>query len=321
MPRVSALVCTYNRCESFRDTLQALEGQRLDKCLDFEILVVDNNSNDKTRPMVEEVRQTSTWPVRYLFEPIQGKTHALNRGINAATGDFIAFCDDDTVPELDWVQRLYEALDFYKADCTGGPVRPLWQGKPPKWLDDPARHFGPLAVLDRGDKPIIAGERERVRGNFLLGSNMAVRRSVFREVGLFRTDLGRAGANLGGSEDSEMMRRLLIAGKRLVYVPTAVVWHKIPFERMTLAYLRKWNFWMARTTARMSELRRVTLRFLLLDCAKSVFVALAYYVLGRQEKAVGAEINFWWRLGMFVELFNRKLSGRSYKTEPCQPLA
>ncbi|MBI4357840.1 MAG: glycosyltransferase family 2 protein, partial [Candidatus Omnitrophica bacterium] len=172
MPRVSVVVCTYNRCESLRDNLQSLRDQQLIEGLELEMVVVDNNSKDATPKVVEEVGRTSAWPVRYLFEPIQGKSHALNRGIKAARGDFIAFCDDDVIADQLWIQSLCEAFLAYDADAVGGPVRPLWFGKPPKWLEDPERQFGMLAILDRGDKPIIAGEAEQAAGNFLLGSNL-----------------------------------------------------------------------------------------------------------------------------------------------------
>lgn len=305
MFKASVIVCTYNRCESLRDTLSSLVHQCADEGLDCDIIVVDNNSTDGTKTVVEEVAGKSGKPVRYLFEPLQGKSHALNSGIRAACGDFIAFCDDDVIADSNWIQELYKAFVTFNADVVGGPVKPLWSSKPPKWLEDPARQFGPLAVLDRGERPIIAGEAERKAGNFLFGSNMAIRRSVFNEVGLFRTDLGPAGARKGGSEDSEMVKCLLEVNKRMVYIPTAFVIHKIPPERMTLAYLRKWNFWMARSNARLSTFQKVTPSALLLDCMKSACAALSYYAVGKHTNAVGAEINFWWRLGTLVELLTK----------------
>ncbi len=304
MSNFSIIICTYNRCESLRETLEALQNQTAKG--DFEIIVVDNNSTDRTNETVNEFSSRSKWPVRYLFEPIQGKSHALNRGINSAKGEFIAFCDDDTVPDSRWIQELYEAFIIYSADCVGGPVRPLWISTPPKWLEDPARQFGMLALLDRGDQPLIAGEQDRLEGNFLFGSNLALRHSIFSEIGLFRIDLGRASSNLTGGEDSEMIRRLLTAGKKLVYVPSAVVQHKIPPQRMTLGYLRKWNYWMARSTVRISEFKRITAKILLWECTKSAAVALCYYATGAKVKAIGVEINFWWKLGMLAELLSGK---------------
>ena len=303
---MSVVISAYNRCESLRDTLESLVDQRVNQDLHYEIIVVDNNSKDETRTVVEGIALKSKRPVRYLFEPIQGKSYAMNCGTRAALGKFVAYCDDDVVADQDWVQNLCEAFLAYDADTVGGPVRPLWFKKPPEWLESPEKQFGPLAILDRGNKPIIAGETERVGGNFLLGSNIAIRSSVLREVGLFRTDLGRAAGNLAGGEDSEMVRRLLERGKRLVYVPTAIVNHKVPAERMTLAYLRRWNFWMARSNVRMSTFRHVTFAVLLLECLKSMGVAFSYYAIGARVKAIGAEINFWWRLGMLTEMLSRK---------------
>lgn len=314
MPSVSIVICAYNRCESLRETLVAVQNQQIEAELSLEIFVVDNNSTDQTKDVVSECSQSSRWPIHYLFEPSQGKSYAQNTGIQAGTGDFVAFLDDDVVPERHWLNGLYDTLLKYNADCVGGPVKPLWLAKPPKWLEDPRRQFGMLALLDRGDQILVAGEKERLAGNFLFGSNLAVRRSVFSEVGLFRTDLGPSGRMKYGGEDSEMVKRLLMAGKKMVYVPKAMVRHRIPSQRMTLTYLRKWNYWTARSTVRISEFKRVTPRILLWECAKSTIAALCYYVTGAKLKAIGAEINFWWRLGMLTEM----LFG---KNRQCQALA
>ena len=306
MNRFSVVVTTYNRCESLWDTLRALINQQLSDEIGLEIIVVDNNSKDQTRTIVEEIALNSPRPVRYLLETIQGKTHALNKGIHSASGNIIAFCDDDIVADLKWIQTLDEGFSTFNADAAGGPVRPLWLAEPPEWFKIPSRQFGMLAVFDRGNQAIVAGEAERVAGNFLFGSNIAIHRSVFDEIGLFRTDLGPCGKRMAGGEDSEMVRRLLVAGKRVVYLPTAIVNHKIPASRMTLTYLRKWNFWMARSNTRISEFQNVTSGILFLDCIKSACAALFYYVKGLHVKAVGAEINFWWRLGTLTEMLSRK---------------
>ena len=317
MDKFSIITCTYNRAESLRDTVQALVSQRVNAGIEIEVIVVDNNSNDSTRQVAGEFVSTK-WPVRYLFEPKQGKSFAQNTGIQAATGDFVAFVDDDVIPDPSWVQELYEAFVAYNADCAGGPVKPLWMATPPKWLEDPAKQFGMLALLDRGNQPLIAGEKNRLEGNFLFGSNLAVRRSIFSELGLFRTDLGPIGNAHFGGEDSEMVRRLLAAGKKMVYMPTASVRHKVPPKRMTLSYLRTWCYLMARSNTRLSSFKQVTVRVLLFECAKSAIAALSYYLIGNKVKAVGAETNLWWRFGMLAELWSKKKSKGKVGNYQCQ---
>src|SRR5690348_6834853 len=108
------IVCTYNRAASLRDTLQALRRLDSPAGCEWEVIVVDNNSRDDTRAVVEEV--AASWPrLRYEFEGAQGLSHARNRGIGAARGDVILFTDDDVLPESDWLRVTLEGLKRHEA--------------------------------------------------------------------------------------------------------------------------------------------------------------------------------------------------------------
>src|SRR5689334_5322402 len=94
VPQFSVIIATYNRCESLRESLKTLLNQNCKPELTYEIIVVDNNSKDRTKEVVESFQQSSQEPnartVRYVFEPKQGKCHALNRGIKNALGNILA---------------------------------------------------------------------------------------------------------------------------------------------------------------------------------------------------------------------------------------
>ena len=143
------IVCTYNRCESLRDTLRALRAQEVGKPGLWEVIVVDNNSKDQTALAVEEFRRV--WPLlRYEFEPMQGLSHARNHGIAAARGDLLLFTDDDVLPDPDWLEHTLAGIEKYGADACGGYIAPIWETGPPLWLTE--RFYGFLAVrTDRGD--------------------------------------------------------------------------------------------------------------------------------------------------------------------------
>src|SRR3989338_6037339 len=134
-PHLSIILCTYNRADSLRDTLQALAMQQAREGLSMEVVVADNNSTDETRHVVEA--QASRWPVRYLFEGCLGKSHALNHGISAAQAPWLAFTDDDVIPEPSWAQALYDAGRALNADCVGGRTLPLWAPEPPRGVTSP----------------------------------------------------------------------------------------------------------------------------------------------------------------------------------------
>ncbi len=198
----SIIVCTYNRAESLRDTLRALHGQQMAASRHWEVIVVDNNSKDHTRSVVEKAQRE--WPLlRYEFEPAQGLSHARNHGIAAARGDVLLFTDDDVLPEPDWLDTTLRGLEKYRADACGGFVAPIWETPPPAWLTE--RFYGFLAVrTDRTDDyPITQASQAP------FGANMAMKRAVFDRVGLFDTNRGRKGNVLASGEDGEMFERIL----------------------------------------------------------------------------------------------------------------
>lgn len=300
MVDASIVVCTYNRCKSLKDTLIALKKQV--SSLSLEIIVVDNNSKDETKKVVEEFKTESIRPVHYVFEANQGLSFARNRGVREAKGGLIVFTDDDVLPEKNWVQSLWNAAEEFKADCVGGKVEPLWAEDPPVWLEnDKERQFSLLALLDKGNDFLVAS---RPDGAFLGGANMAFKKEIFSDFGFFRTDVGRRGKELLSGEDSDMIRRLIENGKQVVYAPTAVVKHKVPRERMRINYLRNWKFNSGRSIVRISKLRSGITFFLALECLISGTAALGGYLTWQKQKAIGAEENFWKKFGMLSEVLS-----------------
>ena len=297
-PHVTVVVCTYNRCENLRDTLRALKGQVVDGGLALEILVVDNNSSDQTKAVVEEAARVSRWPLRYTFERLQGLTHARNRSIQEARGEWVAFTDDDVLPEPDWVASLWHTAQAFNADAAGGRILPLWQSPPPAWLVRQRELLGALTLVDRGPEPLIATLRDAY---FIFGANMAFKKTLFEQLGLFRTDLGVVGNTAMRGEDTEFVVRAVQAGKRVVYAPEAVVRHKVPAERMRLAYFRRVKFHTGRSEALMwSEPVSRMPRWLIRKCLEDGIRILAAYGRGNIWLGVECKLTFWRRLGQLA---------------------
>jgi len=168
----TVLICTYNRADLLREMLESLRGVRSTR--QWDVIVVDNNSTDHTRAVVEELAASFPVPLLYVFEPRQGKSHALNTGIDLSSASIIVFTDDDVRVGEGWLDAACRALDADdEIDYTGGPVRPIWGAPPPAWLDlQRSDLWGTLAILDYGPDPFVFEERRRVP----LGANMAVRR-------------------------------------------------------------------------------------------------------------------------------------------------
>jgi glucosyl-dolichyl phosphate glucuronosyltransferase len=235
---ISVVICTYNRCERLATVLRSLENVETPPDLEWETLVVDNNSKDRTRAVVEGFIRTDRSRVRYLFEGRQGKSHALNSGIAAARGDIIAFTDDDVTVHPGWLREIRQL--FASCDCLGmgGRIIPTYGTPLPPWLrlDTPVPFLNALVAFDFGNSacPLKAPP---------FGANMAFKRDAFARYGPFRTDLGPvAGNTMGKGEDSEFSSRLLAAGEPLMYASNAVVYHPVEPERMRRKYFEVWYF-------------------------------------------------------------------------------
>ena len=240
---VSVVVCTYNRAPSLGLTLRSLDVQVTPPDLTWEVVVVDNNSADATRTVVDAFAATARIRVRYLFEPRQGLSHARNTGIAHARGAILAFTDDDVRPGPDWVAGLTRALRETGADIVGGRILPAWDHPPPPWLV--ARPFlrGPLAIMEHAvPGPVV----EATGIPNVWGANMAFRREVFDRVGLFDPRRGVTGRKLYRGEEVELVRRALAAGCRAVYDPRVVVWHRIAAGRMRRRYISRLYFELGR---------------------------------------------------------------------------
>jgi len=246
--KISVVLCTYNRCQSLDKTLESVAASILSAETEWEVLIVDNNSNDRTKDVVESFSSRYPGRFRYLFEPRQGKSFALNAGVRESLGNVLAFLDDDVTVEPTWLGILAAPLNGNEWAGTGGRTLLERPFSPPSWLavDGPFSMGGVLAALfDLGDEPC-----ELRRAPY--GANMAYRKKMFEKYGLFRTDMG-PGPNRNiprQSEDTEFGRRLMAAGERLRYEPSAVAYHPILEGRVQKEYLLTWWFDFGRAAVR-----------------------------------------------------------------------
>jgi GT2 family glycosyltransferase len=234
--KYSVLIATYNRAADLRATLASLACLQADG--PWEVIVVDNNSTDDTRAVVENAARAFPVELHYHFEPHQGRSPALNRGIAAARGEIIVTTDDDVRVTPDWLNAAARGLNARDAGYVGGPVLPIWRGRRPSWLSNRSgRHWAVIALLDYGPQPREFGARVP------LGVNMAFRRCAFDRAGVFDPDIGRKAGTLLGQEVREWCIRARTAGVRGFYVPDMVVEHVIHADRLTKSYFRRWFYW------------------------------------------------------------------------------
>ena len=310
---VTILVCTYNRAALLGPTLDSLAALRCPPDIGWEVLVVDNNSTDETKSVVERRQATFPSALRYALEPRQGKSYALNTGCALATGALIAYTDDDVKVPGEWLERAVRPLmDRDDIAYTGGPVRPMWEVPPPSWLDPSGNLGGTIAVKDHGATAFVFEDRRKTP----LGVNMAVRRELVERVGGFRVDLGRTGSSLLGQEQAEFFYRTRAAGARGLYVPEMVLDHHVPASRLTHRYFRRWWYWKGISQARVHRVHgRTELgvdlraarrlfgvpRFVVRSFFTDVLGAARAFLLGDVRKAIEREMMAWYAAGYVRE--------------------
>ena len=233
-PSLSVVLCTYNRADLLVDALQALVDQSADSP-PYEVVVVDNNSTDRTREVVESFVPRGI--VRYTFEPRQGLSSARNHGTSVARSELVAFTDDDVRVTPTWVRTIVDGFAANPdAAIVGGRVEADWPEPPPPWLRETGD--APLALLDFGDDPFRITPARPV---CLIGANIAVRRQLLERLGGFSTALQRVRDGIGSTEDSDLQVRAIASGASAVYDPRIVVRAQVPRDRLLKPYHRAWH--------------------------------------------------------------------------------
>lgn len=220
---ISVNVCTYNRAEMLRGTLESLICQKTDGKFSYEIVVVDNASTDDTKAVVEQVSKNSLVPIRYIFEENKGVAQARNRGIKESQGAWIAFFDDDQLAESDWLYELYDMVSETNANCTGGPYFLRLKEQELNRLTPTLRAI--LGDYQHGNK-----KRRCNRNTVPATGNALVKKPVFDIVGNFDTTMTQGGS------DNDFFRRVLRAGFEIWFTPKAKIYHIVPSYRLKDGY-------------------------------------------------------------------------------------
>jgi len=232
---VTVMICTWNRARYLDQALSAVRELAVPAGVQWEVLVVNNNSTDNTDEVI--ARHVEWLPIRRLFEPKPGKSHAANLGIQHATGELIVCTDDDVLVSPDWLSAYVAAAQQWPdASFFGGTIDPWFEVEPPRWIKAYLTVRGPYSVLQHGPevRPFLAGEV----GPY--GANMAIRSSVLRDF-RFDTRLGPIQAQMLPADDAEFIARLKSAGHRGVWVGTARVKHHIAKDLLTSRYIWEWH--------------------------------------------------------------------------------
>ena len=210
--QVSLILCTRNRASRLRDALASIcRAFEREPAIEAEIVVVDNASTDGTADDLAKFAATSPIRTVVVSEPRPGLCAARNRGLRSATGDVIAFTDDDCRVSETYASEL---VAHFAAD------------------DGPVLRGGRIELGDRDDLPITIKTEPSIRrldrklhtGGFVHGANMAFAREIYERIGDFDERFG-AGAWFRAADDADFVYRAYRAGFTVEYVPDMVVTH------------------------------------------------------------------------------------------------
>jgi GT2 family glycosyltransferase len=220
---VAVCVLTYHRPAGLARLLGALQDLRPpDGAPEVRVVVVDNDPEASAREVCETLGSRLPFPITYLVEKRRGISQARNAALGAAMGsaEFVAFIDDDEIPEADWLAELLRVQRLHDADAVTGPCLPRFESPPPAWIEEGG-------FFERPRWPTGRQIDRAYTHNVLIRS-----RSLAAMETLFDERMG-----LTGSEDSEFFQRFARAGHRIIWCDTAVVYDVVPETRANLWWI------------------------------------------------------------------------------------
>jgi GT2 family glycosyltransferase len=226
-PNVSVVICCYTE-ERWDDIARAIASVRVQTLAASELIIAVDHAPE----LAARVRRAYPDLVIVENNGPRGLSGARNSGVDAATGDIVAFLDDDAVAAVDWLEQLCEPYADESVDGVGGRVLPQFDGARPGWFPP---EFDWVIGCTYAGHPEAAGA---IRN--MIGANMSFRRRVFEELGGFDDRVGRVAALPAGCEETEFCIRLRQRrpGAVVWYAPGAIVSHRVRPERTTFRYFR-----------------------------------------------------------------------------------
>lgn len=231
-------------------------SQEFDEKVQIEYLVVDNNSSDATRSVVESyMHKHPQFKLKYVLEPKQGCNYARNTGIEQASGEYLVFFDDDVIVEQGTIAAYLKAFERYPDDLVFGGK--ILLAPPdfslPAWLVTEGPYWRTNIVLIRTYGDIF--KRIELPDPCPVTVNMAVHRKAFETCGMFRTEFGFSGKQLLPGADYELFVRFARTIKNWIYVPGATAYHPLKKGQASKSYFRKRLFGVGRVTYRLQNFK------------------------------------------------------------------
>lgn len=222
-PKLSILVCTYNRDYVLEECLKSLVNQTSPKNL-YEVIIVDNNSTDNTKDIAYKYSKENN-NFLYVKEVQVGLSIARNTGLSFSKASYVAFIDDDAKADDKWVEMIIKVIDEQKPDIIGGPIFPYYKGMKPIWYKD---IYGSYSIFDK--------EGWVTEELFFSGSNIIFKKKLLESYGGFNPSLGMHGKNAGYHEETAIQIKARKDGKKIFYSTNIKTFHLVSEERKNIIF-------------------------------------------------------------------------------------
>jgi glucosyl-dolichyl phosphate glucuronosyltransferase len=245
IPDLSIIVCTWNRSTILPAALDSILRAARETDAALEVIVVNNNCTDDTPAVI--ARYAAAHPIiRGVEEKQQGLSHARNRGLQEARAAWVLYLDDDSTGDVYWLRNGLAFLRQHpELSAMGGDVLLEEDVVIPGFMDRKLM-AGALRILDGGTQPIAANMNNF--GSLVFGGNMWLYRDTARELGGFNPELGMSGGKAKPAEETDLVRRLLVAGKQVSYAPAVITRTRLFPIHYTRRYYYRW-FWQGGISA------------------------------------------------------------------------
>jgi glycosyltransferase involved in cell wall biosynthesis len=229
------IIATHNRANLLKACLDSIFLATHPAGLRIHVVVVDNNSTDETRSMVQRYAEHPDVSLQYIFAGRPGKSAALNDALAQTSGELVGLIDDDEQLESSWFEVVHREFSADpELDFIGGQYHPNWETLAPDWVSKSFR--GAIGIVLN---PVRVNFTPAFPG-ILMGGNAVIRRAVLNKVLPYPEHLGKIGKKIRSGEDEVIYHRLLAMGARGVNVPELIIYHWIPTSRLTKRYFRRW---------------------------------------------------------------------------------
>jgi glucosyl-dolichyl phosphate glucuronosyltransferase len=226
---LSLIICTYNRAERLAGCLESIVKQQTPQDA-FEVIVVDNNSTDKTKELVSQF-SNKVPNLSYIFENTQGLSYARNRGCAEAKAPYLVYLDDDAMAPPEYLTHVSRIIKEHAPDILGGPVYPYYTTPKPRWFKD---EYEIRKYADKsGFSPSAA----------VSGGNFTIKKTLLEKLGGFDVNLGMIGNKVGLGEERKVLEQYRAATpppeQKVYYALECYVTHHVPPQKMRLTYIMK----------------------------------------------------------------------------------